>query len=181
MAQENNSVESNKSYVALGDEVAAVLTSAREAAAEMREQAKHYADALLAGTEQEIAERSAQARADAETVVTEAKEEAARILLDARRTVLSIVEAAQARVEAAERAAAEAVQRRDDMLKAEADLENGVNKVIVALQAELENLRAGREEEPEVAEGETPSEALAELLASSASAMLEAENESNQQ
>jgi hypothetical protein len=105
------------------------------------------------------------ARRDAEKLKADAREDAAQALMQGRRQVLHVIEAAQSRVQDAERAAAEAIERRDQMIEAEGMLESGVRQVIAALEKELTDLHARREAVRAQIESKAPSEELAELLA----------------
>lgn len=146
MAQGNKSVGSHKSeYNVVGEEVANVLTSAREASAEMRAQARQYAESLIAGARAEIAEIHAAAEEEAARIVAIAQDEARRYTSESRRKVLRLVEAAQSRVTEAEKAVADAEHRRDLLLALEVEIEKSVNTVAEAVREKASNLRDRRE------------------------------------
>lgn len=174
MAQDGSPTDQDQDrtrYAALGDEVALVLASARDAAVEMREQAKQYAESLLASTRQEIEDMLATARHEAERVAQSARTEGDDLLLQARRQVLAIIEAARSRVEDADRAAADAAVRRDELLAVEARLESSVEQLLDGTRSQLDALRSRRDAGAPVASDADPTAALDELLAESAAAL----------
>jgi len=168
MAQDGSPTDQDQDrtrYAALGDEVALVLASARDAAVEMREQAKQYAESLLASTRQEIEDMLATARHEAERVVQSARADGDDLLLQARRQVLAIIEAARSRVEEADRAAAEAAARRDDLLTVESHLESSIEQLLDGARHQLDALRSRRDASAPAPNDLDPSAALDELLA----------------
>jgi cell division septum initiation protein DivIVA len=173
----SNRTQSPKAYGVVGDEVASVLASARKASAEMRAQARQYADSLVDGARQEIAEIQARAEDNASAITSEATEEARLILQDARREVLRIVEAAQARVYEAEKAVKEAEIRRDSLLALETEIEAGVTAVTADIRARAAKLRQTREDSA-TTKTPNPTEDFERLLADS-SAELEAHSYAN--
>ena len=182
MAQDDVSADRGSGenrYGNLGDEVAFVLASARDASAEMRAQAKQYSESLLDTTREEADSMLAAAQTEAERLISEARIESDHILATARRRVLSIIETAQGRVEEAERAAQAAAERRDAMLSTEADVENGLVQVIVALQKELERMRLRRAEVRSSESTESPKEQLDALATQSTAEFLESELHTN--
>lgn len=134
-------------YDLLGDEVAFVLASARSAAADLRRQAEHYAEALLVGTRQECAGLVARAEEDSETLRAEARAQATAHLRTTRQQVLAILEAARARVDTFESAAEAASGRRNELVAAETVLEARITDAVEVLQGQLGALRTRRSEE----------------------------------
>ncbi len=178
MAQDNSTRKNlDKGYNAVGEEVANVLTSAREASADMRAQARQYAESLITGARAEIAEIHAAAEEEAHRIVVAAQDEAKRYSQDSRRQVLRLVEAAQSRVAEAEKAVKDAEDRRESLLALETELETNVTEVISAVRDKAAMLRQRREGSSTTITP-SPVDELESLLAESA-AVIFAEEKKN--
>ncbi len=178
----NNETElEGADYAGVGNEVASVLVVAREAAHEVRHQARMYAEAAIASARQDVDDLIGNAKDEAGRLVEAARGESSEILLETRRKVLSIVEEAQRRVADAERQVEAAQQRQAELETAAAATHRRIAGVISSFEEQLKVLSTASETaQARPAEGFTPSGSIEELLAASATALLQAQPNSDE-
>lgn len=150
-------------YASVGDEVASVLSSARDAGSEIRGQAQRYADTLLSATRNEIDDMRRNARAEAAEIVAAAKGQSSELLLETRREVIRIIESAQTRVTEAQAAAGKAIMRRQEMEKSQVALESKILDVIDSVRADVQRLREERNTSANELHGAEPSDEISSL------------------
>ncbi len=163
-------------YTGVGNEVTNVLVVARDAAHEVRHQARMYAEAAITSARQDADDILGNAKDEAAHLVEAAREESTEILLDARRKVLSIVEEAQRRVADAQRQVEAAEQRQAELQAVAGATQRRIAGVISSFEEQLKTLAVAAEAaQARPSQDFTPSGSIEELLAASATALLDAQ------